>query len=294
MFRKFIIGFLVEVFCVGLVCFAAAPASDSRFLQVISGEYRFRLLVLASGTHYEIHNATATISLYKKTATIEVFAPGYCSNIQTFKLLAGKFYYEGSIYLYNPTIFTFVRDYRLKQLNGTSWPEWEPCNNCWYDEICVAGEFFKAGFETISVDDFHAHINWTHEYAFPPRVFLFDLGEKWGFEIIIDRSALKPNKSNHIDIIITRNGEHNQPQGKQVQRLAWQYLDALAAMKKVAHESDYLRIHDKLAAIARKIIRDYEALSDDEQIEILAILPGDIPLSRSLNNIRTFASLHNN
>ena len=292
MFRKIFIGLLAGLLCAGLVGSVAAQGSDKRFVQVSSGEYRFRLLVLGGGTNYEIHHATATISLYKKSATIEVGAPGYRSNVQNFKLIDGKFYYAGSIYLYDPTIFTFVRDYRLKQLEGTSWQEWEPCNNSWYDEICVAGEFLKTGYETISVDDFHAHINWTHEYAYPPRVFLYDRGDKWGFEIILDRSALKPNKTNQIDIIITRNGEHDQPQAKQVQQLAWQYLDALAAVNSPAPASDYLRIQDKLAAIARAIIRDFGTLSHDEQNEILEILPPDAPLTRSLNNIQTFASLH--
>ncbi|NCB40234.1 MAG: hypothetical protein EOM80_15855 [Erysipelotrichia bacterium] len=64
------------------------------------------------------------------------------------------------IYLPDPTILPFLRDHTLKQIkNGLVYHEWEPCNNCWYDEICIAGEFSKAALENISINDFHVHIN---------------------------------------------------------------------------------------------------------------------------------------
>ncbi len=294
MFRVKFFVFLAAFLFIGLACNAAGQNFEGRFLQVTSGEYRFRLQVIGMSTKIEIQNATASISIYNNKASIEISAPGYRTNHSYFDLKEGLYYYESQIYLPEPTTFTFLRDHTLKQIKkGLSYHEWEPCNNCWYDEICVAGEFPKAGFENLSINDFHVQINWTHDYAWPPRVFLFDREDKWGFEIMVDRTtALKANKTNKIDIIITRNGEHNQPQTKYLQQLAASYGVGLEKLSTAADENDFLRWQERLEATAAELTLNFAGLNPETQNEILTQLSDEWPLTRDLKNIATFARLH--
>ena len=294
MFRVKFFVFLAAFLFIGLICTAAEQNYEGRFLQVISGEYRFRLQVIGMSTKIEIQNATASISIYDNEASIEVSAPGYCTNHRSFDLQKGVYYYESQVYLREPTTFTFLRDHTLKQIKqGLSYHEWEPCNNCWYDEICIAGEFPKAGFENLSINDFHVHINWTHDYGWPPRIFLFDREDKWGFEIMVDRTTMNSNKSNKIDIIITRNGEHNQPQTKYLQNLAAAYGAGLEKLNTAADEADFLRWQERLAATAAELTRNFADLSPEAQNGILTQLSDEWPLTRDIKGIATFAHLHN-
>ena len=294
MFRVKFFVFLAAFLFIGLICTAAEQNYEGRFLQVISGEYRFRLQVIGMSTKIEIQNATASISIYNNEASIEVSAPGYRTNHRSFDLQKGVYYYESQVYLREPTTFTFLRDHTLKQIKqGLSYHEWEPCNNCWYDEICIAGEFPKAGFENLSINDFHIHINWTHDYGWPPRIFLFDREDKWGFEIMVDRTTMNSNKSNKIDIIITRNGEHNQPQTKYLQNLAAAYGAGLEKLNTAADEADFLRWQERLAATAAELTRNFADLSPEAQNGILAQLSDEWPLTRDIKGIATFAHLHN-
>ena len=294
MFRVKFFGFLAAFLFVGLICSAADKSLEGRFLQIISGRYRFRLQVIGMSPIAEIQNATASISIYKNEASIEVSAPGYNSNYRSIELKEGVYYYESVVYLPDPTTFTFLRDHTLKQIkNGLDYQEWEPCNKCWYDEICIAGEFPKKGFENLSANDFHVHINWTHDYAWPPRVFIFDREDKWGFEIMVDRTTMKSNKTNKIDIIITRNGEHNQPQTKYLQYMAAAYGAGLEKLNTAEDEADFLRWQERLAATASELTRNFASLNPETQSEILAQLSDDWPLTRDLKSIATFAHLHN-
>jgi len=294
MFRVKFFAFLAAFLFVGLVCLAADKGSEGRFLQIISGKYRFRLQVIGMSSITEIQNATASISIEKNEASIKVSAPGYNSNYCSIRLKEGICYYESVIYLPDPTIFTFLRDHTLKQIkNGLVYHEWEPCNNCWYDEICIAGEFPKAVLENLSINDFHVHINWTHDYAWPPRVILFDREDKWGFEIMVDRTIMKSNKVNNIDIIITRNGEHNQPQTKYLQHLAASYGVGLEKLTTAADEDDFLRWQERLEATATELTQNFADLTPETQNEIIAQLSDEWPLTRALKSIVTFAHLHN-
>lgn len=294
MFRVKFFGFLAAFLFIGLACSAADQDYEGRFLQIISGEYRFRLQVIGMSPIAEIQNATASISIHKNEASIEVSAPGYNSNYRSIELKEGVYYYESVIYLPDPTIFTFLRDHTMKQIeDGIVFVEFEPSYTCWYDEICVAGGFFKEGFENLSANDFHVHINQTHDYAWPPRVFIFDCESHWRFEIMVDRTTMKSNKSNKIDIIITRNGEHNQPQGKYLQNMAAAYGAGLEKLNTAADEADFLRWQERLAATASELTRNFAGLSPEIQNEILAQLSDEWPLTRDLKSIANFASLHN-
>lgn len=294
MFRVKFFGFLAAFLFIGLTCTAAYQNYEGRFLQVINGKYRFRLQVIGMNTRIEIQNATAGISIDNDEALIKVSAPGYRHNYCHFELKQGVNYYESRVYLPEPTTFTFLRDQTMKQLkNGLSYCEWEPCNNCWYDEICVAGEFPKAGFENLSVDDFHVRINWAHDYTWPPRVFIFDREDKWGFEVMVDRTALKAEKKNHIDVIITRKGENTQLQAEYLQHLAAAYGAGLEKLSTAADEADFLRWQERLAATAKKLTGNFSGLNPETQNGILAQLSDEWPLTRDLKSIATFAHLHN-
>lgn len=294
MFRVKFFVFLAAFLFIGLTCTAAEQNYEGRFLQIISGEYRFRLQVLGLSPIVEIQNATASISIHKNEASIKVSAPGYNSNYCSIKLKKGVYYYESLIYLPNPTMFIFLRDHALKQIkDGVVFIELEPSYTCWYDEICIAGGFFKAGFENLSVNDFHVHINQAHDYAWPPRVFIFDCGDHWGFEIMVDRTTMNSNKSNKIDIIITRNGEHNQPQTKYLQNLAAAYGAGLEKLNTAVDEADFLRWQDRLAATAKELTGNFTGLNPETQNRILAQLSDEWPLTRDLKSIATFAHLHN-
>ena len=294
MFRVKFFGFLAAFLFIGLACSAADQDYEGRFLQIISDEYRFRLQVIGMSPIAEIQNATASISIHKNEASIKVSAPGYNSNYRSIELKEDVHYYESVVYLPDPTTFTFLRDHTLKQVkNGAAYQEWEPCNKCWYDEICVAGEFPKAGFENLSANDFHVHINWAHDYAWPPRVFIFDREDRWGFEIMVDRTTMKSNKANKIDIIITRNGEHNQPQTKYLQHLAAAYGAGVEKLNTAVDEADFLRWQDRLAATASELTRNFTGLNPETQNRILAQLSDEWPLTRDLKSIATFAHLHN-
>ncbi|HPW60109.1 MAG TPA: hypothetical protein PLK58_15780 [Candidatus Rifleibacterium sp.] len=294
MFRVKFFGFLAAFLFVGLICSAADKSSEGRFLQIISGEYRFRLQVIGMSPIAEIQNATASISIYKNEASIEVSAPGYNSNCISIKLKEGVYYYESPVYMPDPTMFLFLRDHTLKQIkDGIVFLELEPSYTCWYDEICIAGGFFKAGFENLSANDFHVHINQAHDYAWPPRVFIFDCEDHWRFEVIFDRTTMKSNKTNKIDIIITRNGEHNQPQTKYLQYMAAAYGAGLEKLNTAEDEADFLRWQERLAATASELTRNFASLNPETQSEILAQLSDDWPLTRDLKSIATFAHLHN-
>lgn len=294
MFRVKCFGFLAAFLFIGLICSAADKNFEGRFLQIINGRYRFRLQVIGMNTKIEIQNATASISIDDDEALIKVSAPGYRHNYCHFELKQGVDYYESRAYLPEPTTFTFLREQNLKQLkNGLSYCEWEPCNNCWYDEICVAGEFPKAGFENLSVSDFHVRINRKHDYAWPPRVFIFDREDKWGFEIMVDRTALKAEKKNHIDIVITRKGENIELQAEYLQHLAAAYEAGLEKLSTAENEADFLRWQERLAATASELTRNFAGLNPETQNGILAQLSDDWPLTRDLKGIATFASLHN-
>ena len=99
MFRVKFLGFLAAFLFIGLVCPAADKGSEGRFLQIISGKYRFRLQVIGMSSIIEIQNATASISIDKNEASIKVSAPGYNSNCRSIGLKEGICYYESVIYL---------------------------------------------------------------------------------------------------------------------------------------------------------------------------------------------------
>lgn len=278
------------------VCFpvsAVEKTCENRFLQLISGKHRFRLQVINVSTKKEVHNAAATISIERNRAYIDINAPGYRKGTRSFDLIKGVYFYEGIATVHEPEICPFLRDHNLKHLkNGIIWPEWEPCNNCWYDEFCLAGEISKKDFENISSEDFHVHINRTHDYAYPPRVFIFDREDKWGFEIMIDRTALKSGGQNYVDVIITRNGEHNQLSAKYLKHLASAYRKGTEKLQSLSHENEFLRLQDRLELTEKELTRNFADLDADNKEEILSILPAEGPLARSMKTVICFDNLH--
>ncbi|GEM_PF-1417017 len=287
------ISLLTAFIFVCLFASAAEENSEQRFLQLISGKYRFRLQVINVSTKKEVHNATATVTIEQNRANIEINASGYRMGTRDFDLIKGVYYYEGPAYVHEPEINTFLRDHNLKQIKGgIACPEWEPCNNCWYDEFCIAGEFFKKDFEYISSKDFHVHINRTHDYAYPPRIFIFDCEDKWGFEIMVDRTALKPRGQNYVDIIITHNREHHQPEAEYFRHLATSYRVGTEKLHSLTHEDEFLRLQERLELISMKLTRNFADLDPKVKDEILALLPDESTLARNLKSITTFANLH--
>jgi hypothetical protein len=284
-------GFLTAFFFICLSGYGSGSDSQDRFLQITSGEYRFRLQVISQNSKKEVQNATATVSISKSSASIEIHVPGYRKGNREFKLIEGKFYYEGVAYVREPDCRFFLRDQNLQHIyGGVVYPEWEPCNNCWYDEICIGGEFPKGDHASISIDDFHVHINHTHDYAYAPRVFIFEREDKWGFEIIVDRTALKAEETNYIDIIIAGNAAQNRPE--YLIHLAEAYGVGLENLGTATDESDFLRRQERLESTATVLTRNFAGLDPDTQSEIIGLLPADGPLTRNLKSIASFAALH--
>lgn len=284
-------GFLTAFFFICLVGYGANTDSQGRFLQITSGKYRFRLQVISQNSKKEVQNATATVSISKSSALIEIDAPGYRKSSREFKLTEGKFYYEGIAYVREPDCRFFLRDHNLQQIyGGVVFPEWEPCNNFWYDEICIGGELPKHDFASISIDDFHVLINHTYDYAYAPRVFIFEREDKWGFEIIVDRTSLKAAETNDIDIIIVGNAYQNQ--SEYLIHLAETYRVGLENLGTAADESDFLRLQERLESTATRLTRNFAELDPEVQSEIIARLPADGPLTRNLKSIASFAALH--
>lgn len=276
------------------VGFDAAFGSDSgtRFTNIESGKYRFRVVVRSNGTQQEIQNARGQVTFNGNKARLRFEAKGYRPNLRDVELKENVYYYETFIYLGDPEITTALIDEKFNFLNGYTGNEYKPQNICWSDEICIAGELTKFGFEQFTAQSLHIHINGKHLYSFAPRVFLTSNGNKWSFEIMIHRGRLSTFGVNKFDIIASRNSTTAQSEATYLYELASGYRDNLELATLIHDEKGFLMVQERLESNARDLSNFFGSMNDEEQKEILGRLPAEGDLVRSLKSIAAFAELH--
>lgn len=277
----------IMAFCL-LTVFIALSSSAEASLYLSSGKYTFNVQVRNS-SFKDVTHARGRVYISGNSARIDVEADGYRSGYEYVYLRDNVTSYYSQVRLDDPTVWVNILDDANRPIANSN-VSYTSQSMYWGDEFGLRGYFPVEGFDKLTVRDLDVTIN--HMYAFAPRVYLTRSGNNWNFEIVVKRRDMQSMFSNRFEITARRDPVTEPAPAAELVAMAKDYVENMTRATQTRNQEEIIVLQNRLESSAAYLLSVFAATDCDTRSEILAALPADNPLTRSLRSINQFENLH--